>query len=115
VNCIGKRSFSIGIQDLDNTSCTNRIVYPCWYGVFVGLSRLGGKSMVQVWSRPLGEYHLAGGDYWDYFATRLVNKADIQPGNRILDVGCGTGASLFKATEKAKPTGYAVGVDICPG
>jgi len=32
-----------------------------------------------------------------------------------LDVGCGTGSSLFPAAEKIGLHGYVLGVDICPG
>jgi O-methyltransferase/aklanonic acid methyltransferase len=54
-------------------------------------------------------------DYWEYFGLRLVEHADIKPGTKLLDVGCGTGPSLFPAAEKTGANGYAAGVDICPG
>jgi O-methyltransferase/aklanonic acid methyltransferase len=56
-----------------------------------------------------------GPDYWDYFGARLVEHAAIASGDRVLDVGCGTGSSLFPAAELAGPKGYVVGIDICPG
>jgi O-methyltransferase/aklanonic acid methyltransferase len=56
-----------------------------------------------------------GLDYWDYFGVRLVEHAGIPPGAYVLDVGCGTGSSLFPAAEKSGPRGYAIGIDICPG
>ena len=68
--------------------------------------------MASIWSRPAG---LDALDYWDYFGLRLVKHAAIRSGARVLDVGCGTGSSLFLAAEKAGPRGYAIGVDICPG
>ena len=71
--------------------------------------------MKRVWSRPIGVTDLAGPDYWDYFASTLVERADIRPGDFLLDVGCGTGTSLFPAAERTGPRGYAVGIDICPG
>jgi O-methyltransferase/aklanonic acid methyltransferase len=71
--------------------------------------------MARIWSRPLGVNDISGPDYWDYFATRLIERADIQAGMLLLDVGCGTGSSLFPAAEKTGPCGYAVGIDICPG
>jgi O-methyltransferase/aklanonic acid methyltransferase len=56
-----------------------------------------------------------GPDYWDYFGARLIELTDLQPGERVLDVGCGTGSSLFPAAEKIGPQGFTVGIDICPG
>jgi ubiquinone/menaquinone biosynthesis C-methylase UbiE len=71
--------------------------------------------MARIWTRPVGTINLIGPDYWDYFATRLVEITEIHPGALLLDVGCGTGSSLFPATKKASPGGFGVGVDICPG
>ena len=71
--------------------------------------------MTRIWSRPIGVSDLDGPDYWDYFGARLVERANIFPGVKLLDVGCGTGSSLFPAAEKAGSQGFAVGVDICPG
>ena len=71
--------------------------------------------MARIWSRPLGVTDLTGPDYWDFFGARLVERANIYPGSLVLDVGCGTGSSLFPAAEKIGPRGFAVGVDICPG
>lgn len=34
------------------------------------------------------------------FGERLVERAGIQPGDRVLDVGCGRGAALFPAAER---------------
>jgi O-methyltransferase / aklanonic acid methyltransferase len=71
--------------------------------------------MARIWSRPVGVIDLDGQDYWDYFGARLVERAAIFPGALVLDVGCGTGSSLFPAAEKTGPRGYAFGIDICPG
>ncbi|MFZ0533122.1 MAG: hypothetical protein WAM09_08065 [Anaerolineales bacterium] len=70
--------------------------------------------MLRIWSRPLGVISLTGPDYWDYFGARLVERAAICPGAVLLDVGCGTGPSLFPAALKAGARGYAIGIDICP-
>jgi len=71
--------------------------------------------MERIWSRPLGVTNQDGPDYWDYFAAKLVERADIHPGAFLLDVGCGTGTSLFPAAEITDSHGYTVGIDICPG
>ena len=71
--------------------------------------------MVRIWSRPIGVSDLDKLDYWDYFGLRLVERAAIPLGAKVLDVGCGTGSSLFPAAEVTSVKGYAIGVDICPG
>ena len=70
--------------------------------------------MTRTWSRPINTPPDAP-DYWDYYGVRLVELAAPQPGARVLDVGCGTGSSLFPAAERISPSGQAVGIDICPG
>jgi O-methyltransferase/aklanonic acid methyltransferase len=71
--------------------------------------------MTRIWSRPSGVADRTGLNYWDYFAARLVEEALIYPGAILLDVGCGTGSSLFPAVEKAGRAGYGIGIDICTG
>ena len=71
--------------------------------------------MTRIWSRPLGVTDLNRPDYWDYFGIRLVEHANIPVGAKVLDVGCGTGSSLFPALEKTGPNGSVIGIDICPG
>jgi O-methyltransferase/aklanonic acid methyltransferase len=67
--------------------------------------------MADIWSKLAGTSDRAGLDYWRYFGLRLVEHATISPGTSVLDVGCGTGSSLFPAAERA---GRATGLDICP-
>ena len=70
--------------------------------------------MVRIWSRPIGESVSDESNYWDYFGDKLVEHASIPQGAKVLDVGCGSGSSLFPAAEKTGANGYVVGVDICP-
>jgi ubiquinone/menaquinone biosynthesis C-methylase UbiE len=41
-----------------------------------------------------------------------VEWADLQPGESVLDVGYGRGASLFPAAERVGPNGRVLGVDL---
>jgi ubiquinone/menaquinone biosynthesis C-methylase UbiE len=45
-------------------------------------------------------------------ADRLVEVARIGPGDRVLDVGCGTGAALLRAAVAVVPGGRVTGVDL---
>jgi ubiquinone/menaquinone biosynthesis C-methylase UbiE len=71
--------------------------------------------MARIWSRPVGVSDPGAPNYWEYFGARLVELADLQQGERVLDVGCGSGSSLFPAAHKVGVHGFAIGVDICPG
>ena len=46
------------------------------------------------------------------FGARLVDFADLRPGESVLDVGCGRGATLFPAAERVGPEGRILGVDL---
>lgn len=44
--------------------------------------------------------------------TRLLGMADLQQGERVLDIACGTGLVTFRAVEKVGPEGEVIGTDI---
>ncbi len=46
--------------------------------------------------------------------VRLLDEARIKPGDRVLSVGCGTGADAFLAADLVGPSGSVVGIDIAP-
>jgi ubiquinone/menaquinone biosynthesis C-methylase UbiE len=71
--------------------------------------------MARIWSLPVGVSNPGALNYWEYFGVRLVELADLQAGEWVLDVGCGSGSSLFPAADKVGVHGFAIGVDICPG
>jgi ubiquinone/menaquinone biosynthesis C-methylase UbiE len=43
---------------------------------------------------------------------RLLERANLQPGERVLDVACGTGLATFPAAEQVGQAGEVVGTDI---
>lgn len=48
-------------------------------------------------------------------ADDLIAVADLQPGERVLDVACGTGVVTRMATERVGASGSVTGLDINPG
>jgi SAM-dependent methyltransferase len=49
------------------------------------------------------------------WAPLVVALADPQPGERVLDVACGTGVVSRLAAQRVGPTGTIVGLDLNPG
>ncbi len=75
--------------------------------------------------------NLVGFDYWNSDAGRqwvtqqelidsflvpvtnaTISVARPQPGERIVDVGCGTGATVFQLADCVGPSGHVTGIDI---
>ncbi len=50
--------------------------------------------------------------FWVRHSRRAVELASLQRGDRVLDVGCGTGASALPAARAVGPQGAVVGIDI---
>ena len=52
--------------------------------------------------------------YKNYFGERAVKRAAPQPGEIVLDVCCGAGASALPAARAVSPGGRVIGVDLPP-
>lgn len=46
--------------------------------------------------------------------ARIAQLLDLQPGSRVLDVGCGTGTTTLALAERVGPSGSVLGVDAAP-
>ncbi|KAF1851206.1 S-adenosyl-L-methionine-dependent methyltransferase [Cucurbitaria berberidis CBS 394.84] len=49
------------------------------------------------------------------FTKRFISFLDIQPGQHVLDLACGTGLLSFLEAEAVGPGGQVVGIDVTPG
>jgi ubiquinone/menaquinone biosynthesis C-methylase UbiE len=70
----------------------------------------------RAWDGDEGAYWAAHADRFDRavapYHERLMSTAAIAPGERVLDIGCGTGQTTRDAARAAAPGGVALGVDL---
>ena len=67
-----------------------------------------------VFDRAAATYDQVGVDFFQPLGRFLVARTAPQPGERVLDVGCGRGASAIPAAEAVGPTGRVVATDLAP-
>jgi ubiquinone/menaquinone biosynthesis C-methylase UbiE len=66
-----------------------------------------------VFDRAAAEYDTAI-PFFARFGRRLVELADVRPGESVLDLASGRGASLIPAAQAVGADGKVVGVDLAP-
>ena len=59
-------------------------------------------------------YEEVGVDFFRPLGAELVRRAALQPGERVLDLGCGRGHCLFPAAEAVGNLGSVTGTDLSP-
>ena len=50
--------------------------------------------------------------FWDFVGKRTIDNLKLPAGAKVLDVGCGTGASALPAAQAVGKNGSVVGVDL---
>ncbi len=61
------------------------------------------------------DFDLLTNRYTAPIAGKVIGLADILPGHKVLDVGCGTGVLTLLAARKAEARGRVVGFDLSDG
>ena len=54
------------------------------------------------------------GSWHSDFTSRFISHLDIQPGQKVLDLACGTGLLSFLEADAVGPSGRVLGVDVAP-
>jgi ubiquinone/menaquinone biosynthesis C-methylase UbiE len=67
-----------------------------------------------VFNRAAATYDQVGVDFFQPMGRFLVSRTDPRPGERVLDVGCGRGASAIPAADAVGPTGFVLATDLAP-
>jgi ubiquinone/menaquinone biosynthesis C-methylase UbiE len=73
------------------------------------------RYLAGLFDRAAETYEHVGVPFFGPLGRRLVQVAALQPGWRVLDVGCGAGAALVPAAEAVGPGGQVVGLDLAEG
>ena len=70
------------------------------------------------WAGEMGARWLASLDRFESMiapiGAALLERADYAPGERVLDLGCGGGATTLAIAEAVGPDGAALGLDVAP-
>jgi len=69
------------------------------------------SGMTMNWAAPFYDLYCPAVGLGRGFSAQTLSYAAIRPGERILDVGCGTGVLTRLAREAAGQGGFAVGID----
>lgn len=72
------------------------------------------EESLRVFSQSAKIYDRIGPQIFSYFGQSLVDLADLNLGDRVLDVAAGRGALLFPAAAKVGPTGHVTAIDFSP-
>jgi ubiquinone/menaquinone biosynthesis C-methylase UbiE len=68
-----------------------------------------------LFDRASATYEDVDVEFFGRWGRRLVELSGIGAGDRVLDVGCGSGAVLGPAAEAVQPGGRVTAIDLAPG
>ena len=73
-------------------------------------------DQIAYWNGPAGQHWVDRQGTQDIvlkpISDILIARADAKAGERIIDVGCGCGATSLALAQKVGPTGHVLGIDI---
>jgi SAM-dependent methyltransferase len=72
------------------------------------------ESVEREYAQLAGEYDTRWADYVRGSTARVLRDLPLSPGERLLDVGCGTGV-LLEGALRSQPEAWACGLDLSAG
>jgi ubiquinone/menaquinone biosynthesis C-methylase UbiE len=76
------------------------------------LQRERAARAVQTYGAAADHYLLRALGFWDRWGAETVARLPLSPGDRVLDVCCGAGASALPAARAVGPSGSVLGLDL---
>jgi ubiquinone/menaquinone biosynthesis C-methylase UbiE len=73
---------------------------------------LGAFDPLTTYDEAVSEYEDASSDFWRHLSDHTVRLLELQAGERVLDVPCGTGHSAVPAAARVGPSGRVVALDV---
>jgi demethylmenaquinone methyltransferase/2-methoxy-6-polyprenyl-1,4-benzoquinol methylase len=79
---------------------------------------LSKRALVDLYRKRAKRYDWTARLYWligfayDRYRQLAVDALDLDPGDTVVDVGCGTGLNFYSIEERIGPTGRLIGVDL---
>jgi SAM-dependent methyltransferase len=77
-----------------------------------GLGPAGAGGVLTGFDAAAASYDSYGVTFFSAIAARLVQRAGLRAGDRVLDAGCGAGAALIPGSRATAPTGQVTGIDL---
>jgi len=99
--------------------CLVAAIYAWWLGRYT-LKSLAEPAphthgVTMSWAAPFYDYYCPLFGLGKRFRSETLRHAGVGAGERVLDVGCGTGVLTRLAAEAVGSAGYVVGIDPSPG
>jgi ubiquinone/menaquinone biosynthesis C-methylase UbiE len=73
------------------------------------------QSIAEVFDRASDTYDRTGVEFFGIVGRTLVQRAGLQPGEHVLELGCGRGAATLPAAERVGPRGHVLALDLAEG
>jgi SAM-dependent methyltransferase len=77
-----------------------------------GAAVSGTERVVEAYTSAAD--HFDALPFWHHFGRLTVERLTLAPGERMVDLCCGSGASAIPAAERVGATGTVLGVDVTP-
>jgi ubiquinone/menaquinone biosynthesis C-methylase UbiE len=71
-----------------------------------------GRRAARTYAAAADHFNCPSLAFWDRFGAATVSRLNLSPGQAVLDLCCGAGASAIPAARAVAPTGTVIGIDV---